>query len=298
MQLKYQVVDVFTKTRFGGNPLAVVLDADELTGLQMQVIAKEFNFSETSFVCKPKDVDNTAHVRIFTPNSEMDFAGHPNVGTAYVLAQNAGDKPTKLRFEERVGIVPITVEYDDLDNVQSTAITSPQSLKLGKEFDPAKTASALSIDQSDLQTDNHQPTHVSVGANFIVVELKTRDALARMNINSDAANQLVASGDPKAPKAIYAYHRCDDELDWTARMFTFRGTAYEDPATGSAGGAMAAFAHHLNLPPKNGELYKVTQGIDMCRPSAMQLQIIHQADGAKVQIAGSSIDVMQGVLTV
>ena len=118
MQFKYQVVDVFTKTRFGGNPLAVVLDADELTGLQMQVIAKEFNFSETSFVCKPKDVDNTAHVRIFTPNSEMDFAGHPNVGTAYVLAQNAGDKPTKLRFEERVGIVPITVEYDDFDNVQ------------------------------------------------------------------------------------------------------------------------------------------------------------------------------------
>jgi trans-2,3-dihydro-3-hydroxyanthranilate isomerase len=298
MQLKYQVVDVFTKTRFGGNPLAVVLSADELTGAQMQVIAKEFNFSETSFVCRPKDVSNTAHVRIFTPNSEMDFAGHPNVGTAYVLAKNAGDRPTQFRFEERVGIVPITVEYDDMDNVQSTAIMSPQSLKIGEEFDPVATARALSIDASDIQTNGHHPTHVSVGANIIVVELKTRDALAKLNINSDAALKLVPSHDPKAPKAIYAYYRGDEELDWTARMFTFRGTAYEDPATGSAGGAMAAFAHHLDIAPKNGGTYKVTQGIDMGRPSAMQLKIIHQKDGAKVQISGACVDVMKGKLLV
>ena len=177
MKLNYHVVDVFTKTRFGGNPLAVVLDADELSTAQMQTIAREFNFSETSFVLKPKTAENTAHVRIFTPNSEMDFAGHPNVGTSYVLANMATGAPQKLVFEERVGLVEVVVSYDEHGEVDTTAITSPMPLFKGVEYNPIDAARALSLELDDVNTDHHRPRHVSVGANFVVVELHKREAL-------------------------------------------------------------------------------------------------------------------------
>lgn len=296
MKLNYHVVDVFTKTRFGGNPLAVVLDADELSTEQMQTIAREFNFSETSFVLKPKTAVNTAHVRIFTPNSEMDFAGHPNVGTSYVLANMATGVPQKLVFEERVGLVEVVVSYDENGEVDTTAITSPMPLFKGVEYNPIDAARALSLELDDVSTDHHTPQHVSVGANFVVVELHKRDALKTLRLNEYAARAMVGEG---SAKAIYAYTRDVEEgLDWSARMFTFRGQPYEDPATGSAGGAMAAFAHDLGIKPLNGEYYNVTQGVDMGRSSAMQLKMHESDDGAIVEIAGSSVDVMRGVLEV
>lgn len=296
MKLNYHVVDVFTKTRFGGNPLAVVLDADDLSTEQMQIIAREFNFSETSFVLKPKDKPNTAHVRIFTPNSEMDFAGHPNVGTSYVLANMANNSPQKLVFEERVGLVEVVVNYSENGEVYTTAITSPMPLLKGAEYNPIDAARALSLELDDIKTDNHTPQHVSVGANFVVFELHKRDALKDLRLNEYAARAMVGEG---PAKAIYAYTRdVKDGLDWSARMFTFRGQPYEDPATGSAGGAMAAFAHDLGIRPLNGEYYNVTQGVDMGRPSAMQLEMHEGNDGAIVEIAGSSVNVMRGVLEV
>lgn len=296
MKLNYHVVDVFTKTRFGGNPLAVVLDADDLSTEQMQIIAREFNFSETSFVLKPKDKPNTAHVRIFTPNSEMDFAGHPNVGTSYVLANMANNSPQKLVFEERVGLVEVVVKYSENGEVDTTAITSPMPLLKGAEYNPIDAARALSLELDDIKTDNHTPQHVSVGANFVVVELHKRDALKALRLNEYAARAMVGEG---PAKAIYAYTRdVKDGLDWSARMFTFRGQPYEDPATGIAGGAMAAFAHDLGITPLNGEYYNVTQGVDMGRPSAMQLEMHEGNDGAIVEIAGSSVNVMRGVLEV
>lgn len=304
MKLNYHVVDVFTKTRFGGNPLAVVLGADDLTTAQMQIIAREFNFSETSFVLTPQDQNNTAHVRIFTPNSEMDFAGHPNVGTSYILAKMAGDKPQTLVFEERVGHVEVIVKYDENNDIASTAIMSPQSLVKGVEYNPISVAKALSLQMSDVETANHNPQHVSVGANFIVVELKSRFALANMQLDESAAHELTGEA---GPKAIYAYTReigpedkskVGEGLDWTSRMFTFRGRVYEDPATGSAGGAMAAFAHQLGVQPINGQNFNVAQGVDIDRPSALQLTMIETANGAKAQIAGSCVDVMSGVFEV
>ncbi|MEO9460204.1 MAG: PhzF family phenazine biosynthesis protein [Lentilitoribacter sp.] len=296
MKLNYHVVDVFTNTRFGGNPLAVVLDADELTTQQMQTVAREFNFSETSFVLTPKDKNNTAHVRIFTPNSEMDFAGHPNVGTSYVLANLASGAPQKLVFEERVGLVEVDVTYSENGDVQTTAITSPMPLSKGAEYNPMDAARALSLELEDVLTTHHAPQHVSVGANFVVVELASRKALKDLRLNEYAARAMVGEG---PAKAIYAYTRdVEGRLDWSARMYTFRGAPYEDPATGSAGGAMAAFAHDLGVKPINGSYYTVTQGVDMGRPSAMQLKMHKGDSGAIVEIAGSSVDVMRGVLEV
>lgn len=296
MKLNYHVVDVFTKIRFGGNPLAVVLGADELSTDQMQSIAREFNFSETSFVLTAKNEINTAHVRIFTPNSEMDFAGHPNVGTSYVLANTANGSPQKLVFEERVGLVKVNVAYSENGDVQTTAITSPMPLLKGAEYNPVDAARALSLGVEDVKTENHVPQHVSVGANFVVVELASRKALKDLRLNEYAARAMVGE---EPAKAIYAYTRdVENALDWSARMFTFRGAPYEDPATGSAGGAMAALAHDLGIKPLNGEFYNVTQGVDMGRASAMQLKIHETDNRAIVEIAGSCVNVMRGVLEV
>src|SRR5258707_2938386 len=107
MQRRYITVDVFTDRAFGGNPLAVVLDAGGLSTAQMQAIATEFNYSETTFVLPPSDGANDAQVRIFTVNREIPFAGHPNVGTAFVLATQAAKPPARLLFEEKAGLVPV-----------------------------------------------------------------------------------------------------------------------------------------------------------------------------------------------
>src|SRR5918911_1168207 len=135
-QVVYEVVDVFTTTRFGGNPLAVIPDARGLSDALMQRIAAEFGYSETTFVLPPADAQHTAHVRIFTPTTEVPFAGHPNVGTAFVLARRGAvfGQPVgeRMRFEERAGVVGVTVLRAD-GAVTGAAITAPRALEVGQE---------------------------------------------------------------------------------------------------------------------------------------------------------------------
>src|ERR1700754_4349439 len=125
MQRRYVTVEVFTNTAFGGNPLAVVLDAEGLSTEQMQAIACEFNYSETTFVLPPRDKSHDAEVRIFMVKSEIPFAGHPNVGTAFVLASRAKVPPARLLFEEKAGLVPVEIVYEN-GKVVSAELTAPQ----------------------------------------------------------------------------------------------------------------------------------------------------------------------------
>ena len=128
MQRRYITVDVFTNRAFGGNPLAVVLDAGGLSTAQMQAIATEFNYAETTFVLPPQDSAHDAQVRIFTVNREIPFAGHPNVGTAFVLATQVAKPPARLLFEEKAGLVPVEI-LTEQGRVVSTELTAPQPLK-------------------------------------------------------------------------------------------------------------------------------------------------------------------------
>ena len=143
MKRRYVTVDVFTARRFGGNPLAVVLDAGGLDGATMLAITREFNYSETTFVLPPREKQHTAHVRIFTPAGEIPFAGHPNVGTAYALARigKVFDTPIKdsLLFEEEAGLVPIHILFDG-DDAVGAQLTAPQRLTTGASIAPAKIA--------------------------------------------------------------------------------------------------------------------------------------------------------------
>src|SRR5215213_11476816 len=144
VQRRYITTDVFTDKAFGGNPLAVVLDAEGLSTAQMQAIALEFNYSETTFVLPPRDPAHDAHVRIFTVNREIPFAGHPNVGTAFVLATQAAKPPARLLFEEGAGLVPVEIVTEQ-GKVVSTEFTAPQPLKRMSHISTEQAAALLSL---------------------------------------------------------------------------------------------------------------------------------------------------------
>src|SRR6266478_4015182 len=148
MQRRYITVDVFTDRAFGGNPLAVVLDAGGLSTAQMQAIASEFNYAETTFVLPPRDSAHDAQVRIFTVNREIPFAGHPNVGTAFVLATRAATPPARLLFEEQAGLVPVEILSTE-GRAIGAELTAPQALTRSTSFSAEQAAACLSLSASD-----------------------------------------------------------------------------------------------------------------------------------------------------
>jgi trans-2,3-dihydro-3-hydroxyanthranilate isomerase len=191
----YEVVDVFTNTRFGGNPLAVIPDARGLGDRLMQQIAAEFGFSETTCVLPPDDPDHTAQVRIFTPTTEVPFAGHPNVGTAFVLARQGSlfgrAVGQRMSFEERAGLVDVAV-VREASVVRGAAITAPRALEIGQEVALDLVAGCASLALEDVAVATHPPRIVSVGLPFVVAELASRAALARARPDLTRFNQADA----------------------------------------------------------------------------------------------------------
>src|SRR4051794_6178749 len=172
MRLQFQTVDVFTADRFSGNPLAVVLNAEGLSTEQMQAIAAEFNLAETTFVLPPKDPAHTAQVRIFTPKAELPFAGHPNVGTAFVLAR-MGIGGDRLVFEEIAGLVPLDVTREN-GVVVATRLAAPQPLTLIETVPSEIVASAVGLTAGDIVG---EPVVAATGTKFLFAEVTSRAAL-------------------------------------------------------------------------------------------------------------------------
>ena len=297
MRLQFQTVDVFTGKQFAGNPLAVVLNAEGLPTEQMQAIAAEFNLAETTFVCPPKDSARTAEVRIFTPRYEMPFAGHPNVGTAFVLARAGvcygrpihGDS---VIFEEKAGLVPIEILRDGA-TVVGARLASPQLLSIGAEIAGELVASACGISPADIETIHHRPCIASCGAPFILAELKTRDALAAAMARSDVFLNEV-SKQPAISILIYAQVN-EGDIDIRARMFAPLHGIPEDPATGSANVALIGLLAKLR-PEANLSLSKtIAQGVEMGRPSILKATA-EKKDGAVTAtfIGGRCVPVMSG----
>ncbi|MCR6502288.1 PhzF family phenazine biosynthesis protein [Shinella sp. CPCC 101442] len=291
MKLTYHTLDVFTRSRFGGNPLAVVLDADRLTDAEMQAVAREFNYSETTFVLRPQDARHTAHVRIFTPTVEVPFAGHPNVGTAYALAL-AEQTAEEFIFEEAAGLVRARILRID-GEVDTIQLTAPQPLTVGRNFTPASVAACLSLDEADIALGAHRPCIASVGLGFIVVEIARRDALRRAKADIAAFSAILPTEDADA---IYLYCRElseeDGAVDFSARMFAPFDGLPEDPATGSATAAACALIARLEGSAQRR--FEVAQGIDMGRPSLLCVEI----DAGTVRIGGACVPVMSGTISV
>jgi trans-2,3-dihydro-3-hydroxyanthranilate isomerase len=165
MQRRYITTDVFTDRAFGGNPLAVVLDAKKLSTAQMQAIATEFNYSETTFVLPPADPAHDAQVRIFTVRKELPFAGHPNVGTAFVLATQAKTPTARLVFEEIAGLVPVEIQHEG-GKVVGAELTAPQPLKRLTSVSAEQAAACLSLSAFDISVERNAPQIVSSARRF------------------------------------------------------------------------------------------------------------------------------------
>ncbi|WP_375588929.1 PhzF family phenazine biosynthesis protein [Hoeflea alexandrii] len=298
MRYAFRTVDVFTTRRFGGNQLAVILDADGLETAQMQEIAREFNYSETAFVLRPHDPGNTARVRIFTPATEVPFAGHPNVGTGHVLAslQRDGARPESFVFEEEAGLVPVSLRWSG-GEVEEVRLTAPQSLSTGSRFSDLQLAACLSLDVADIATGHHQPLIASIGLPFLVVEIASRAALRAARPDIAAISQILPA---EGADAIYLYCReieaADGEVDLTARMFAPWDGVPEDPATGSATGAACALIAGIGGSAVTPVRFRVAQGVDMGRPSLIAVEV--DVANARVSIGGACVPVLSGEIEV
>lgn len=302
MNYQYYICDVFTERRFGGNQLAVLPKADGLSPKQMQRITREFNFSETAFVF-PAEAGHTRRVRIFTPASEIPFAGHPNVGTAFVLA-TVGEfgeinSPHTIIFEEEAGLVSVTIHAAE-GKIVSCELAAPQSLSFGQTVEPELIASAVSVNWDDIVTDTHHPQMCSVGLPFVFTELRNRAALERARINMSGFEALHDLG---VNPQMYMYTRVSESdrhmFDIRARMFAPLSGVAEDPATGSANCALGGLlAHHEQV--TSGMLsWRIAQGVEMGRPSTLVARA-EKKDGVVTGtwIGGASVMVSEGTIEV
>lgn len=290
----FATVDVFTPRRFGGNQLAVLTDARGLDTNAMQKIAAEFGYAETTFVLPPRDGANTAEVRIFTPAREMPFAGHPNVGTAYVLASRGAvfgrAVDTRLRFEEGAGLVTADIRRDGAA-VRECLVTAPRPLERLGEADPAMLADCLGLAAADIAAAVHAPQVASVGVPFVFAELTGSAAVAR------------ARPDPQRFRARFPVHTADGVMVYArkgpgllhARMFAPNMGVGEDAATGSAGAALTALLAALDPATDLDLVLAIEQGAEMGRPSLMKGEAVKRnGQVTAARIGGPCVAVMEG----
>lgn len=260
----------------------------------MQKIAREFNFSETTFVF-PTNSSLNRNVRIFTPYEELPFAGHPNIGTAFVLAHDSDSKdikaPTILNFDELAGPVEVKIFYDE-KNALACELKAPERFSLGKSISISEIAAILSLDERDININTHMPVEASVGLKFTIVNLNSIHALRRIKINSFKLNAL---NDFEVSTNIHCYYLDKNTQCINARMFAPDLGVREDPATGSANCALAGLLGHLEEIEAGVFSWTINQGIEMGRPSRLNARVL-KADGevTDVWIAGKSILVSEG----
>lgn len=301
---EYITVDVFTDRAFAGNPLAVVTDARGLTADQMQAIAAEFHYSESTFVFPPIDGAHTANVRIFTPTTEVPFAGHPNIGTAFALARQAERKGETfgetLVFEEAAGIVPVEVLRDSRGSVAGARLTAPEPLTLGERIPAVLVAECIEVEPAAIVTARHEPVIASVGLPFVITEV-TVDAIGRARPNAGRFARAAERFPSSLHRfSVFLYARTAghaEGADVRARMFAPLSGVAEDPATGSANGALGGLLATLAPEADATVAFDVLQGAEMGRPSLLSVTAEKERGVVtRVRVAGSCVVMMEGTL--
>lgn len=291
-EYEFVTADVFTGRRFGGNPLAVFPDARGLSGADMQALAREWNYSETTFVLPPDDPAHTARVRIFGPAHELPFAGHPNVGTALVLAARMDAAPAGMVFEELAGLVRIRLSAPG--GVPMATLDAPQPLQLGPEVRVPLVAACLGLPPSQVLTGTHAPVVASAGLGFCIAEVAA-EALGAATPDTAAFRAALAQAPSREGGfSLLAYARDGDAV--RARMFAPLAGIPEDPATGSAACALAGLLLSCNGLPKHR--LTIHQGVEMGRPSLLHAHASRGADGIRAGVGGGAVEVFRGVAAV
>jgi trans-2,3-dihydro-3-hydroxyanthranilate isomerase len=287
----FVTLDVFTDRKFGGNQLAVFPDARGLSDAQMQSLAAEMNLSETTFVLPPADPANTARVRIFNRTVEMPFAGHPNVGTGYVLARLGRDVGGTLKFEEIAGLVEVRVARDAAGGLTGAVIDAPRALATGPQLTAAQAAACAGLQPGDIVTANHAPIQASLGIEFFFAEV-TAEALGRAGPDLAAARRTAAEVGVGERLALFVYVRDGDQV--RARMFAPLSGTFEDAATGSASATLGALL--LSLFPEAESRFEITQGVEMGRPSKLNVTARRAPDGVRASVGGACAPMFRGTV--
>ena len=301
MRYPFWTADVFTDRAFAGNPLAVVADATGLTTDQMQAVAHEFNLSETTFVLPPESTEHTFRLRIFTPKAELPFAGHPTVGSAFVLAAvgriQLQEDVTRIVFGENVGPVRVDIRVHDGKPV-SSRLWAARLPEFGPPTPERESiAKALGLDTDDVLADERDsPASLSCGTPFMFVPLRSLDAVRRARIQREAWNRTMNSPWTEAV-FLFSHETESKDVSVHARMFAPAFGVEEDPATGGAAAAFAGYLARRDKLTSGSGRWVIEQGIEMGRPSRMEVEA-DAADGTltAVRVAGPSVIITEGYI--
>lgn len=280
-KLRYVLVDVFTNHAFGGNPLAVFPDGQGLSTNEMQALAKELNLSETTFVLPATQPEHNYRVRIFTPARELPMAGHPTLGTSFVLAREGmiklADGTTRITLEEGVGPIPVTLQANagQIDTIEMQQPLPSFSAYFDRR---AAIAEMLTLSPEDLHADLPLQV-VSCGVPFLYVPLKSLEAAKRLNFKRDVYERELASHEAQG---VFVFASGGEREGTTvhSRMFAPEMGILEDPATGAASGPLGAYLVRYGIVKNGGEIVNIVseQGFEMGRPSIVRIRIAHQGD--------------------
>jgi trans-2,3-dihydro-3-hydroxyanthranilate isomerase len=297
---RFVTVDVFTRERFGGNQLAVFPDARGLEATHMQRITAEFNYSEATFVFPPDDPANTARVRIFESTGEIPFAGHPNVGTAFLLGQigTAFGRPVgeSMRFEELGGVVVVHLLREG-QTVYGARIRAPQALQIRTPIDAQVVAACVSLPVEEIVATGQQPVIASVGLPFALAEVQSVGGLGRARPDVAAFRAADARyPQPEVPFSVFLYARQPlVPTTLRTRMFAPLSNIPEDPATGSASAALGAFLASVGPQADTEVSLTLEQGVEMGRPSTINVLVSKAAGAVRyTDISGQCVTVMRG----
>jgi len=281
-QVPFKQVDVFTTVPFMGNPVAVVLNGDGLTTGQMQAIANWTNLSETTFVCAPSDPQADYRLRIFTPRSELPFAGHPTIGSAFAMLEHGMKPKTPGRIVQECGrgLVPIYIYEDKLFfELPEPNLMSTQSV------DVAELANALKIDKSEIKAS----ATVDVGVVWIILQLSGADEV--VNLHPEMAKLAALTPSGAAGVTVFGLYDDNHEIDIEVRSFAPCEGIDEDPVCGSGNGCVAAFVKELGIIKKPG--YVAGQGRCLGRNGRVEIRF---EDSGKILVGGSAVTCIEGTI--
>jgi trans-2,3-dihydro-3-hydroxyanthranilate isomerase len=293
MERRYHTLDVFTTTRFAGNPLAVFTDGDDLSEEQMQAIAREMNLSETVFVQKPTEDEALARLRIFTTQEELKLAGHPVVGTWFLLAElgvvPAQEGGVHILQQTGAGVLPVEIRFKD-GRPQRVTMTQKEALFKSANIDNKKLAAALGLSPKDLDS-KLKPEFVSTGIFNLMVPLRNRAALGKIAMNMMELRKV------QGKNATMAYCFALNGNGKVCSRGMLPWELYEDAATGSAAGSLGAYlVKHGKLAP--GHTLNILQGAEMGRPSQIEVEVTQSGKKLVPRVSGAAVRVFEGTINV
>lgn len=287
-KINYSIVDVFSQGKYTGNQLAVFKNAENISNSKMQQIAKEINFSETTFILSDTKKDDGYDVRIFTPNEEIPFAGHPTLGTAYIIQNEIVGEPTeKLILNFKAGQIPVTF------NIQEQILWMKQNKPtFGRILDKNKVSAVLNTDIEYID-DRFPIQEVSTGLPVIIVPLKSLEAVKKVSINKEKYFELIKNTDAKAIM-VFSQETYNSENDLNVRDFADYFGIPEDAATGSSNGCLAAYLVKYRYFEKSEINIQVEQGYEIKRPSLLFLKANDENGEIIVNVGGKVEKIAQG----